>query len=115
MVDYDAVVEIDLLFEFEVELGAVFSAIIDSCDSGGGGSNLAGGGASSSYSPTEVDNFQEVADNFLSQMLLIKKYEPEFYQNLEVYILSEEFSIEELIRSKYYKKIMSYRPPVPWR
>ena len=39
VVDYDAVTEINMVFPFEVQLGAVLDAFIDGCNGGMGGSN----------------------------------------------------------------------------
>ena len=110
-IDYDASLEIDLSFEFEVELGAVFNAIIDSCDSGGGGSNLGVGSTSTS----QVVNLLEVSDQLLEKLVLIKKYEPEFYQQIQSYFLPEEAKIRKSVDENIYQKIINYRPPIPWR
>ncbi len=97
-VDYDAAVDIDLLLEFEVQLGAVFNAFIDGCNNGGGGDNLTGDDSLDALSKPVQPEWIEA---YLEKLTLVKKQNPGLYSEIEKLILQDGFTIQKLKEKGY--------------
>jgi hypothetical protein len=104
-VDYTAADSILLQPDFEVELGAIFTAIISDCSA-----SLDDGHTSLTASDKESRQVGVITQKELDKLSFIKKQHPDLYQELRHLIIDEGYTVEQLKASgsKYEKLLESY-------